>query len=127
MIFGVGCDIVHISRFEKWVSNEAMLRRFFSPEEVDAAALFSKRRSCEYFAARFAAKESLGKALGTGLSGIRLADITVRKDSSGRPLFSLAGSVEQKFASVCGKNACAHLSISHEKEYAVAYVVIETF
>ena len=126
MIFGTGCDLVQISRFEKWVKNPDMLERFFSEKEIAPAAAFSERRRQEYFAARFAAKEAFGKALGTGLSGIMLKDISVCKNPAGKPFITLEGDLEGKFRAICGDRAAIHLSVSHEKEYALADVIIET-
>ncbi len=126
MIFGTGCDLVQISRFEKWVKNPDMLSRFFSEKEIAVSLTFSDRRKQEYFASRFAAKEAFGKALGTGLAGIMLKDISVCKNQAGKPYIVLEGDLEEKFRGICGKNAAIHLSVSHEKEYALADVIIET-
>ena len=80
MILGIGIDIVKVSRFSTWANNEKLLLRFFHPEEVKYILSSDKNRE-ETIAARFAAKEALGKALGTGLRGFSLRDICVKKDN----------------------------------------------
>lgn len=125
MIFGVGCDIVKISRFEKWVEAEdTYIDRFFNEREriqTDS----SIHRKCEFYAGRFAAKEAFSKALGTGISGFSLKDVYVCPDDRGRPVFVTEGSAKDLAEKLCGTDYRVHISISHEKEYAVAYAVIE--
>ena len=57
MIFGIGCDIADVSRFEKWVSDSNMYGRFFNPNEFPSDSMRLQRK-CEHFASRFAAKEA---------------------------------------------------------------------
>mgnify|MGYP003328062082 CR=1 FL=1 len=124
MIYGIGCDITKISRFEKWVQNESMIDRFYNPEErPDATASFG--RKCEFYAGRFPVKEALSKALGSGIFVLNLKEICVRKNTEGKPELLLTGKTRQMVESRCGKNFRVHISISHEKEYALAYAVIE--
>lgn len=125
MIFGVGCDIVKISRFEKWVeSEESYIGRFFNEKErIQTEACM--HRKCEFYAGRFAAKEAFSKALGTGISGFNLRDVYVCPDDRGRPVFVTEGSAKTLAEKLCGNGFRVHISISHEKEYAVAYAVIE--
>ena len=77
----------------------------------------------EHLAARFAAKEAFVKALGTGFVGINLKDICVHNEPSGKPVLKLNNTAEEKF--VQSGAAFVHLSISHEREYTVAMVVLE--
>ena len=83
------------------------------------------QRNCEYYAVRFAAKESFSKALGTGLKGFELTDIYIEKDADGKPVMRVIGNSAVELEKNCGKDAKIHVSLSHEKEYAVAYVIIE--
>ncbi|MBR4004751.1 MAG: holo-ACP synthase [Treponema sp.] len=124
MIFGIGCDIVCISRLQKWIKNPDIIRRFFHPKEM-AYESMSEQRQCEHYAVRFAAKEAFSKALGTGLRGFELCDIHVENDEYGKPELFLENKARAIADSLCGKNHQIHLSLSHEKEYALAYVVIE--
>lgn len=126
MIYGIGCDIVKVSRLEKWVQSEgSYIERFFHEDERLSESV-SFQRKCESYAGKFAAKEAFSKALGTGISGFSLKDVYVVSDSKGKPEFRVTGKALELVEELCGKNSRIHVSISHEKEYAVAYAVIET-
>lgn len=112
MIRGIGVDIVQCSRMEG--RERRFYERFLSEEELEADI------TAEYAASRFAAKEAFSKALGTGLRGFSMKDVTVRSDDLGRPYLLLSGE-----ASRLSDGLSFHLSISHEKEYAVAMVVAD--
>lgn len=125
MIFGIGTDIVETRRLEKWIE-KSLVARFFNEKEI--AVLnenSSMQRRCEYYASRFAAKEAFSKALGTGLSGFDLKDVYTVIDESGKPALALEGRALQRVKELCGKNFVLHLSLTHEKEYALAFVVME--
>jgi len=122
MIMGVGIDMVHIKRMERWLINLKLLKRFFHPDELEFALSLGKR-AAEMLAARFAAKEAYGKALGTGLANIKLVEITVVNKDNGRPEIKLFGTAQSAL-----KNSGAdrvHISITHEREFALAMVVLE--
>ncbi len=123
MIFGIGVDLTQVSRFEKWVSSPNMLNRFFNEKEMSEASSFSV--SCQHYAVRFAAKEAFGKALGTGILGFDLKDVFIVKDCSGRPSLQVEKTAAKLLQKICGK-CKLHVSLSHEKEYAIAYVMIES-
>ena len=123
MIFGIGTDIVDVSRMKKWVDSGALIERFFNILECKDFKSVSK--ACEYYANRFAAKEAFSKALGTGLSGFDLKDVFVLNDENGRPFVVLENSAEKIFKKMCG-NSKIHISLSNEKQFAVAYVIIES-
>lgn len=126
MIYGIGCDIVKVSRFKKWLENEKILNRFFSDKEICKKNNISFARLCEHYAARFAAKEAFVKALGTGFSSFKLKEIYVQTDKNGKPELKLEGNVKSFFEKMLGKKSKIHISLSHEKEYAISYVIIET-
>ena len=124
MICGTGIDIVEISRFERFVTedNQLLLCRLFTP--VEMAYCQERRRSAQHFALRFAAKEAFLKALGTGLrEGLSWQHIEVRNDHNGKPEFMLSGTARDIFEQR-GLNH-AHLSLSHDGNYAVASVILE--
>ena len=123
MIFGIGTDIVDVSRMKKWVDSGSLIERFFNKKEGKDFKSVSK--ACEYYANRFAAKEAFSKALGTGLSGFDLKDVFVLNDENGRPFVVLENSAEKIFKKMCG-NSKIHISLSNEKQFAVAYVIIES-
>lgn len=122
MISGIGIDIVHVRRIQHWLDVPGLVERFFHPQEIaDARA---RGAGCPLsLAARFAAKEAFGKALGTGLARIKLGDIIVRNDSKGRPFLLLEGTAKARFDETGG--GIVHCSLTHEGENAVAMVVIE--
>lgn len=122
MIYGVGVDLAEVRRFERWVKDPEMIRRFFHEEERTEAG--SVAAMCRHYAARFAAKEAFSKALGTGISGFDLRDVYIRKDGEGRPELRFAGKAATLLRLRCG-DCRVHVSMSHEKEYAAAFVVIE--
>lgn len=122
MILGIGIDIVHISRMERWQENEALLKRYFHPEELEDARSRGPR-VVQSLAARFAAKEAYGKALGTGMRDLKLRDIRIRNDANGKPNLQLYGKAQELFNSI-GCQA-AFVSMTHERDSAVAVVVLE--
>ncbi|MBR5966175.1 MAG: holo-ACP synthase [Treponema sp.] len=142
MIFGIGLDLAKCSRFEKWVKDPKMLERFFNPKEffesrngsapasAEGPAVPQKQAAlsaaCQHYAARFAAKEAFSKALGTGLA-FDLRDIYVQKEQSGKPNLVLKNSALEALKKACPswQSAKIFVSLTHEKEYAAAQVIIE--
>ena len=136
MIFGIGIDLAKTSRFEKWVKNPEILRRFFNEKEIidfpangsNSAGLEKNRISaaCQHYAARFAAKEAFSKALGTGIV-FDLRDVFVVSDSNGKPELFVKDSAAEIFRQNCSEfeRAKIFLSMSHEKEFVVSEVIIE--
>lgn len=129
MIFGIGTDIAKVSRFEKWVRNSEILVRFFNPCEVilvkDEELEKKMHFLCEHYAARFAAKEAFAKALGTGFAGLELSDFGIQNDEKGKPFFFFGEKTALIIEKNCGKGAKVFVSLSHEKEFAVSFVMIE--
>ena len=122
MIAGIGTDITEVGRFEKWVKNPEMLERFFNEKECGFSGSIASQ--CQHYAARFAAKEAFSKALGTGITGFNLKEVYITKDSEGKPLLNIEGealSIMKERLGECN----SYVSLSHEKEYAVAFVVLE--
>lgn len=123
MLIGLGSDIVSVRR----IAGAASRRSGFAGRiltEREKAIYEERRRSPEFLAGRFAAKEAFLKALGTGLgNGILFSEIEICPGSSGSPLISFRGRAMESFRRIGGKKA--FVSISHEKEYALAVAVIE--
>jgi holo-[acyl-carrier protein] synthase len=106
---------------ERWLVNSKLLQRYFHHDELEI--VFSRGKSAaQSLAARFAAKEAFGKALGTGFTDIALKDIMIL-NSEGRPEIKLCGTA-QKALEKSGADKM-HISLSHERENAVAMVVLE--
>ncbi|MBQ7159489.1 MAG: holo-ACP synthase [Treponema sp.] len=125
MIYGIGTDIAKVSRFERWLKNNELISRFFAEEERFTGT-FEKNPSaaCQHYAARFAAKEAFAKALGTGFVGLTLKDFWVIKNEEGKPSFAFGEATRNMLFQRAGK-CVVHLSLSHEKEFATAFVIIE--
>jgi holo-[acyl-carrier protein] synthase len=122
VIAGIGTDIAEVKRFEKWVKNPQMLERFFNEKEISSAK--SDSAKCQHYAVRFAAKEAFSKALGTGISGFGLKEVYITNNSEGAPLLNIEGAALSLMKERFGE-CKAFVSLSHEKEYALAFVVIE--
>lgn len=121
MIIGVGVDIIEIARIEEAAKNVNFMERVFTGNEIEY--LKSRKMRPEYIAGRFAAKEAVSKALGTGFREFPIKDIEIDRNSLGKPMVILKGKAKQ-IAQRHGKYKI-HLSISHDKTKAVAYVIIE--
>ena len=122
MIAGIGTDIADVRRFEKWVRNPEMIERFFNEKERSAAK--SESALCQHYAVRFAAKEAFSKALGTGISGFSLKEVYITNNSEGAPLLNIEGAALSLMKERLGE-CKAFVSLSHEKDYALAYVILE--
>jgi holo-[acyl-carrier protein] synthase len=122
VIVGIGLDVVHVTRLERWRKIPGLLERYFHPEELQAA-LGKGSGATLSLAARFAAKEAFGKAVGTGLSGITLKNILVLNNHNGKPCMMLSGNALDALTRCGGK--IVHLSLTHERDNALAMVVIE--
>jgi holo-[acyl-carrier protein] synthase len=123
MIVGIGVDVVHVRRLERWQRIPGLLERYFHPQEL-STSLSRGNAAALSLAARFAAKEAFGKALGTGLVGIVLRDINVVNLYNGQPEIEVLGT-----ASSALKRSGAtkiHVSLTHERENAIAMVVLES-
>ena len=122
MIIGIGTDIVQIDRIGRAFSlrPEKFMQKILAAEEIEKMPL---SREIEYLAKRFAAKEAISKALGSGMRlGVRFRDILILSDlETGQPLVQLRGRAKQQ-ASKKGINRIL-ISISDEKEYAMAFAM----
>jgi len=121
-IKGIGVDVVEVDRIRNIMERqgEYFLRKIFSDMEIT----YCRTRSEPYihFAARFAAKEAVAKAMRTGWSGaFRWKDVEVVNDQSGAPHIILCGDVKRAL-----EEYYVHLSISHTKKIVVAFIVIES-
>lgn len=128
MIIGIGTDIVQIRRIELTVKRfkETFIRRIFTPLELEKAQTLPFKQQINFYAKRYAAKEAVSKALGTGIG--RLAswqEIEILNDTQGAPFVHLSGKTAQTLTEKAGqKPSCIHISLSDDLN-AVAFVVIE--
>jgi len=123
MVTGIGIDIIETVRMAEKISKKnGFAKHVFSASEIKYCE--SQKNKAEHYAGRFAAKEALLKALGTGLSGnFTLNEIEVRHDEMGKPSFYFTGTTRQAIKK--RRISKIHLSISHQKSVACAVVVIE--
>jgi len=123
-VFGIGTDIVDISRFKKIFNrNKNFKDRIFSKKEIKYCE--TKPNKIGSYSKRFAAKEAFTKALGTGISrGISFNEISINNNNNGAPFFELTGKTKIIFQKLKKKKNKVYLSLSDEKKYAVAMVVI---
>ena len=117
MILGIGIDIVEIQRIQKAIQNARFLPKYFCQE---ARACVHRVAS---LAGNFAANEAAAQALGTGFRGFGLEQIAVLRDDLGRPYIQFYGKAKER-AEQLGVT-CIHVTISHERHYAIANVILE--
>lgn len=121
MIFGVGTDIVEVSRIERAINRtQNFVKKAFTEKEQDYFKL--RGNKSETIAGYFAAKEAVSKALGTGFRKFGLRDIEIINDNLGKPKVILSEKIIQIFEL---KDFKIHISISHTSNNAVAFVVLE--
>jgi holo-[acyl-carrier protein] synthase len=122
-IFGIGIDIVNISRIKKVLNkNKKFKRRIFSTKEIKYCE--SRSNKIASYSKRFAAKEAFSKALGVGISkGISFNEISVNNDKNGAPSIELSGKTKKIVNSIIKKKN-TFLSLSDEKNFATAMVII---
>lgn len=123
MIIGIGIDMIETERVAKKISGDIGFREYvFSSSEIEYCE--ARTNKAEHYAARFAAKEALLKAFGTGLlGGLNLNEIIITGDESGKPSLQFTGETAEKI-SLKGE-LIYHVTMSHLKSIACAMVVIE--
>ena len=123
-IIGIGVDIVNNERIKKSINDRKFVNRVFSKVEI----IYSKKikNKSSYFAKRFAAKESLSKAIGTGFrKGLNFKDISIINDKKGKPYYKLNNNVKKLIYSIFKvKKIKISLSLADEKKYSIAFSVI---
>ena len=124
-ILGVGVDIVNNNRFKILIRKENFILRTFSKNETN----FSKKKNMKiaFFAKRFAAKESFSKSLGTGIrDNLNFKDIEVLNDKLGKPYFRKTKKINSMIYKIFRvKKYNLFLSISDEKDYSIAFTIIQ--
>ena len=123
-IYGIGTDIIDISRIKTSLAkNKKFKNRIFSKKEIKYCD--SKNNKIASYSKRFAAKEAFAKALGTGVSkGISFNEISINNNKNGAPFIELSGKTKAIAKKIIKKKNKIYLSLSDEKKYALAMVVI---
>ncbi len=125
MILGIGNDLCDIRRIEKTIARfgERFLVRVFTEEERRRA--FSRAKPASTFAKRFAAKEAMTKALGTGFRfGVYFSDIGVVNAATGRPTLALTGGAARHLARITPEGYEARIDLTLTDEYPLAEAVV---
>ena len=122
MICGIGVDMTTVDRFGKWIDNPQMIDRFFNTEEKTRNP--NSNFQMQHYAARFAAKEAFGKALGTGITDFNLCDVYIKNEANGKPVLIVTGTAQKALQKIYG-DCNLHVSLSHERNNAIAVVIIE--
>lgn len=123
-IIGIGTDIIECLRIAQMIDRhgELFIRRVYTEHEIDYCA--NKKAATQHYAGRWAAKEAVLKALGTGwVQGISWRDVEVRHKRGGAPIIRLQGGARDVFER--SGITEMHISISHCRSHAVAYAIAE--
>ena len=123
-VLGIGVDLVKNKRISLLIKNHDFVKRIFSKKEILFAK--NKKNKANYFAKRFAAKESLAKSLGTGIrNNLNFRNIEILNDKLGKPYYSknktINSLIYKKFRVV---KYNLFLSISDEKDYSIAFTIL---
>jgi len=124
-ILGIGADIVENIRIHKSLKNVSFIERVFSSTEILLAKNIKNKKS--YYSKRFAAKEAFSKAIGTGFrDNLNFRDITIINDKLGKPSFVVTDKIKKIVKKEFKISSFDFfLSISDEKKYSIAYVILQ--
>ena len=125
-ILGIGVDIIQNSRIKRLIIKKSFINRSFGKQEIKLSK--KEKNKVNYFAKRFAAKESFVKSLGTGFrENLNLKDIEILNDKLGKPYFFISKKIHniinKKFKI---KRFNLFLSISDEKDYSIAFTILQS-
>ena len=123
-IISVGVDIIDNTRIKKSIKNSKFISRIFSKKEINLSKKI--RNKTNFYSKRFAAKESLSKAIGTGFrKDLNFKDITIVNDKYGKPYYELNNKVKNLIYSKFNtKKIKISLSLADEKKYSIAFSMI---
>ena len=117
-IYGIGTDIIEISRIREAINRTSSFKRkVYTEKEIEY--IEKKKEPYASYAGRFAAKEAVSKALGTGVRGFSLNDVEILNDNLGKPTVTLYNNLLNH-----AEDLKIKISISHSREYAVSTVII---
>ena len=124
-ILGIGVDLIKNTRIKYLITNKIFIKRTFSLNEIKLSKKIANKTN--YFAKRFAAKESFAKSIGTGFRNeLNFKDIEILNDKMGKPYFfkstKINRIIKDRFKI---KNYDLFLSISDEKDYSVAFTILQ--
>ena len=124
-IVGIGVDIINNKRIQLSIKNKNFINRIFGKNEILISKRF--RNKANFFSKRFAAKEALAKALGIGFrENLNFKDITIINDKLGKPSFVVTDKIKKIVKKQFKISSFDFfLSISDEKKYSIAYVILQ--
>ena len=124
MIYGIGTDIVEISRIIKMKSLSSFAEKILSPNELEIASQYENDKLIKYLAKQFAAKEAISKAFGTGIrEPILIKDIEIMRDKIGKPYLNPLAGVKKSIIDLGITKS--HVSLADESEYVIAFAILE--
>ena len=124
MIYGVGTDIVTLSRLEKMDSLERFAEKILSEKELAIFTNLVEPKKITYLAKQFAGKEAISKAFGTGMSSpVMFENIEILRDGNGKPVFNALDGLKKLLADLGITKS--HVSLADEKNYAIAFAILE--
>ena len=124
MIYGIGTDIVEISRIIKMKSLSSFAEKILSSNELEIASQYENDRLIKYLAKQFAAKEAISKAFGTGIrEPILIKDIEIMRDKVGKPYLNPLAGVKKTIIDLGITKS--HVSLADESEYVIAFAILE--
>ena len=124
-ILGIGADIVKNARFKILIKKKNFINRTFGKEEIKLSQKLSNKSN--FFSKRFAAKEAFAKSLGTGFrNNLNLKDIEILNDKMGKPFYIKSKKIDKIINKIFKtKKYDLFLSISDEKDYSIAFTIIQ--
>ena len=124
-ILGIGTDIVKNARFKFLIKKKNFINRTFGKKEIKLSQKLSNKSN--FFSKRFAAKEAFAKSLGTGFrNNLNLKDIEILNDKKGKPFYIKSKKIDKLINKIFKtKKYNLFLSISDEKDYSVAFTIIQ--
>jgi holo-[acyl-carrier protein] synthase len=124
MIYGIGTDIVNISRFKKMKSIKSFSKKILSVDELKISSTYNEEKLIKYLAKQFAAKEAISKAFGTGIrKPILFKELEVLRDENGKPYFNPLGDIKKTLINLGITKT--HVSLADESEHVIAFAILE--
>ena len=124
-ILGIGTDIIHNKRINDLIKKKTFLTRTFGKNEIKHS--FNTSNKTNFFAKRFAAKEAFAKSLGTGFrNNLNFKDIEILNDNKGKPFYIKSKKIDLIIKKIFKiNNYNLFLSISDEKDYSIAFTILQ--
>ena len=124
MIYGIGIDIVSISRIKNMKSIQLFSEKILSVDELQVSSSYDESKLISYLAKQFACKEALSKAFGTGIrKPVLFKDLEILRDEKGKPYFNPLGDVKKTIINLGITKS--HVSLADESEHAIAFAILE--